>query len=262
MRVNPLVAAFTLAVLTLAPSECGSAGGNNPPRGSSSSRIAPGQPSSAVRIATDATCPVMGDLEGKFTRSSQMDDYLACLVPGVEQWIDADYSRKGHPDGYYFVPLAVTGNDGKCEYDDATLAYCPSSGRVYFGERAVWSQYTQHGDAASAVILAHEVTHHFQNLAHVPPATVPRQQIRYENQADCGAGAFSSYAQQQGWFVVKDDIVDVGGSLAAAGAVPGPDRDHGSAPERLAAFGRGFISGDSNPLRSCNRYVPETPLVS
>jgi len=203
----------------------------------------------------------VGDLEGAFTKSSQMDDYLGCIVPGVEEWIDDVYPGAPHPKGYYFVPLGKTGMDNKCEYDDRTLAYCVSPQTIYFGEQAVWAQYTRHGDAASALIMAHEVTHHFQNVANVPRARTPNEQIRYENQADCGAGAFISYANKKKWLNPKDDIIDLAGSLAAAGAAPGPDRSHGSPPERLAAFGRGFLGSQPNALRSCNRFVPEVPLV-
>jgi len=262
MRVTPVLAALTLAVLTLAPSECSGTGDSTQPQTGSSSPGAAKGSSAASRIPTNSACPVMGDLEGKFTKSSQMDAYLACIVPSVEKWIDASYANPSHPRGYYFIPLGATGADGKCKYDDQTLFYCLASEKIYFGEQAVWTQYTQHGDASAALIMAHEVTHHFQNVANVPPATVPNEQIRYENQADCGAGAFISYASKQKWLDRTDDLIDVAGSLAAAGSSPGPKQDHGSAPERLAAFGRPLISSDSNPLRACNRYVPEVALVS
>jgi predicted metalloprotease len=262
MRISPLVAAVALAALTLAPSDCSGTSGGTASPAASPSRSESRSPHAATRISTKASCPVAGkNLEGAFTKSSQMDDYLGCIVPEVEQWIDVVQPNKPHPQGYYFVPLGAAGTDGKCRYDDETLAYCPSSENIYFGERAVWTQYTKHGDASAALIMAHEVTHHFQRLVNVPPATAPHEQIRYENQADCGGGTFMQYAARQRWLNVKDDIIDLAGTLAAAGSAPGPDRDHGSIPERLAAFGRGAIGAPPNPLRSCNRYVPEVPLV-
>ncbi|PZS32220.1 MAG: hypothetical protein DLM59_08585 [Pseudonocardiales bacterium] len=263
LRINPLLAVLALAALTLAPSNCSgtSTGGGTPPPGSSPSPGGSHPLNAASRVLGAATCPKVKDLEGVFTKSSQMDNYLACLIPDVEQWIDAVHPNTPHPEGYYFIPQGVTGNDGACKYDDATLAYCPGSEKVYFGEVAVWTQYTKHGDASAALIMAHEVTHHFQRLAKMPPATVPHEQIRYENQADCGGGTFIQFATRKGWLNVKDDIVDVAGTLLAAGSAPGPKRDHGSAPERLAAFGLGAVGAPPNPLRSCNRYVPEVPLV-
>ncbi|MGB9377390.1 MAG: neutral zinc metallopeptidase [Mycobacteriales bacterium] len=249
---------MTLALLTLAPANCSAAGGGGAQGKSSSAKA----PSGVERIATNGSCKVVGNLEGKFGTSAQMDDYLACLTPGIEQWIGSVYSDMRSPKGFFFVAVGVTGKDGNCKFDDATLAYCGSSENVYLGERAVWDQYTKHGDAASALIMAHEVTHHFQNVLHFRPARVAAEQIRYENQADCGGGAFIKYANQQGWIDPKDDLIDVGGSLAAAGAGPGPQRDHGSAPERLLAFFRGSVNTQQNPLSACNRYVPEIALVS
>lgn len=262
MRVSPLLAALTLAVLTFGASECSGTGDGTQPRAGSSSPDA--KPASqAVRISTNSSCPVMGELEGKFTKSSEMDQYLGCIVPSVEKWITAANPTSRHPKAYYFIPLGVTGADNQCKYDDKTLFYCPSTESVYFGELATWKQYTQHGDAAAALIMAHEVTHHFQKVANMPPATVPNEQIRYENQADCGGGAFIRYAQSQGWVTsLTDDVIDVIGALAVAGSSPGPKQDHGTSGERLTAVGRGALSGQSNPLVACNQYVPEVALVS
>lgn len=263
MRVSPvLAAALTLAVLTFGATDCSGTGNGTEPR-ASASPSAPKPPSQAVRIGTNSTCPVMGDLEGKFTKSSQMDEYLACIVPSIEQWVGVAEPTIRHPKNYYFIPLGVTGADDKCKYDDKTLFYCLSTESVYFGEVSTWTQYTQHGDASAALIMAHEVTHHFQNVANMPPATVPNEQIRYENQADCGGGAFMRYAQSQGWITsLTDDVVDVVGALAAAGSYPGPKQDHGTSAERLTAVGRGALSRQPNPLVSCNTYVPEVALVS
>ncbi len=261
MRFSPLVAAAAaLALLTLAPSSC-SGVGEDTPNGKSSSKAEPKRPPGVAPIATKGKCKAVGELEGAFTKSSEMADYLACIVPGIEQWIDAAYPDMSSPK-YYFVPAGTKGIDNKCEYDDATLAYCTTTRSVFFGEVATFGLYKRHGDAAGALVMAHEVTHHFQKVAAMPPAQVASEQIRYENQADCGAGAFISYANKQKWLNPADDIIDVAGALALAGAIPGTkNRTHGSAPERLAAFGRAVISSDPNPLRTCNRFVPEVALV-
>jgi predicted metalloprotease len=207
-----------------------------------------------------ADCPA-GDLEGAFSSSAEMAVYLDCVLPSVAQWIDATYTNIPHPTNYYFVPVGYAGTDGDggCPYDETSLQYCPSSGNIYLGEAALWAQYSIFGDAAPVVVLAHEVTHHFQNVAGVPRSTTPNEQIAQENQADCGAGAFMAYAKQQGWMNAEDDIVDLAGSLIAAAETEGPDRTHGTIDERLAAFYVGYLSTEG--VSACVGFVPGTPIT-
>ncbi len=208
-----------------------------------------------------AECPA-GDLEGAFTSSAEMEVYLDCVIPQVAQWIDATYTDMPHPTNYYFVPAGGGGTegDGGCPYDETSLQYCGTSGNIYLGEAALWEQYSVFGDAAPVVVLAHEVTHHFQNVTGVPPSTTPDEQILKENQADCGAGAFMAYAKQQGWMDVQDDIVDLAGSLVNAAESEGPDRTHGTVDERLAAFYTGYLNAEG--LYACNGFLPGTPIIT
>jgi uncharacterized protein len=215
-----------------------------------------------LHVTGGATCPA-GDLEGAFTSSAEMAVFLDCVIPSVEQWIDATYAdMTHHPANYYFVPVGVAGTegDGRCPYNDNLLAYCRPSGNIYLGEAALWQQYSVFGDAAPVVIVAHEVTHHFQNVAGVPPSTTLNEEIPKENQADCGAGAFMGYAKQQGWMNVQDDIIDLANSLANAGESEGPDRTHGTIDERLAAFYVGYLSAEG--LYACVDFLPETPIIT
>lgn len=210
-------------------------------------------------------CPIQGDLEGKLVSSSQMSSYLNCVVPGVDGWIDTVYSSMPHPAGYLFVPRGVAGSDASgCPYDEASLHYCLGSQMVYLGESAVWQQYSTYGDAAPVVVVAHEVTHHFQRMLRMPHAADRNGQIPYENQADCGAGAFMAYASGAGMMDPEDDIIDLAGSLAEAGKHDGLEieRDHGKPEERLAAFDRGYLSGDAQPMSACIAYVPGVPIVT
>lgn len=188
-----------------------------------------------------------------------MDDYLECILPAVEQWIDATYQNMPSPSAYNFVPAGLSGQEpnGECQYDENALKYCFASQAVYFGEAAVWELYDGFGDAAPALVAAHEVTHHFQLVADMPLEEHPR----YENQADCGAGAFMAYARTQGWMNVDDDIVDLAGALAAAGMAEGPGRTHGTREERLAAFDQAYLSQNGQPMQACLSFVPEIAIV-
>ena len=111
-------------------------------------------------------------------------------------------------------------------------------------------------------ILAHEVTHHFQRSVRMTPAQTPNEQIRYENQADCGAGAFMSYAEKRGRLDRADDLRDLAGSLTAAGEAESDQQSHGTIRERLAAFDRAFLGSWDPPLVACNTFVPEKPIIT
>jgi uncharacterized protein len=212
-----------------------------------------------VELATDVACPVEGDLEGQFTVPSDMLDYLQCILPGAAQWVDTIYVDTPMPVLLY-VPAGVS-NPADCAPDETDLMFCPTDNVVYLGESAIWRQYSVYGDAAPAVVLAHELTHYFQHRVG-GDGTSKRDGIRYENQADCGAGAFMKLAQEQGWMNRDDDILDLSGSLSAASEAEGPDRTHGTLQERLESFDVGFLSVLDSPLYDCVRFVPEHPIIT
>ena len=213
-----------------------------------------------IRISPAGTCSVTGDFEGVFG-PKEMPTYLQCIVPIVDGWIDQVYQSMPHPNAYYFVPPGVTGlAEGApgCPYDEGSLMYCPVDRGVYLGATAVWQQYSQFGDAAPPTILAHEVTHHFQNMRGIWPGS---DSIPMENQADCGAGAFMAYSRNMG-LMARDDIRDLALSLDTAGEAEGPDRVHGTPIERLTSFDTAYLSNQPNPLFACNFFVSETPLIA
>jgi hypothetical protein len=80
--------------------------------------------------------------------------------------------------------------------------------------------------------------------------------VRFENQADCLAGAFIQYADQRGW-LEKDDLADIDGLLKAIGSRESGSRNHGTVAERRQAFETGFTSG----AKGCNSFVPSTPVA-
>lgn len=216
-----------------------------------------------VELSTSASCVAGGeDLEGRFTEPAQMNQYLECILPGIVEWVGATYSSMPQPKAFNFVPAGVSGTDTGCEYDDAALKYCIDAQTVYFGQAAVWDQYTRFGDAAPAVIAAHEVTHHFQEILQMPEPKLANEVIRYENQADCGAGAFMSYARAKGWMNMDDDIKDLAGSLQAAAETEGPNRTHGTIDERLQSFDLAYTSQNQQPMAECVSFVPEVPIIN
>lgn len=104
--------------------------------------------------------------------------------------------------------------------------------------------YEQFGDMANAVILAHEFGHGAQarlGLSDQFPLT-----IESELQADCFAGAWAGWADEQGLLGADaaDQAADAVVSVADPEGVPWNDPDaHGTADERLEAFAVGVDSG-------------------
>jgi hypothetical protein len=104
--------------------------------------------------------------------------------------------------------------------------------------------YEEVGDMATAVILAHEFGHGVQErlgLSTEFPLT-----IEAELQADCFAGAWAGWADRQGLLGRKsvDQAVEAMVSLADPAGVEFTDpQSHGTADERLEAFGYGADNG-------------------
>ncbi|HET6747121.1 MAG TPA: neutral zinc metallopeptidase [Candidatus Saccharimonadales bacterium] len=211
-------------------------------------------------ISPKSDCEVSGDLEGRFTKS-QMAQYLECIVPDVDRWIDVTYQEMPHPKGYFFVPSGISAVLGDCPVNDKVLQYCGNVDQIFLGQAAVWQQYSVYGDAAPPVVVAHELGHHFQHEVGMKMAA-GNAQIRYENQADCVAGAYMSWARSRG-LMSRDDVKDLSGSLIAAADADGPRRDHGTKSERIGAFELSYdnVKNVRPTLRNCNQYVPEIPIV-
>ena len=231
----------------------------------------PEQPASAgspalVRLSLTSECVTTADLEGAFSSSADMDDYLECILPILPDWAKSAYSQMPMPDGFLLVPTghsSLVGTQASgCPLDDGVLLYCEVDRQVYLGEQAVWGLYTHNGDAAPVLVSAHELTHHFQLMVKMPRAATYNEQIRYENQADCGAGAFMNFANKQGYVDPNDDIKDLADALNAAGEAEGPDQSHGTSAERLAAFDTAFLSTNANPLVACNSFTPDHQLIN
>jgi hypothetical protein len=196
--------------------------------------------------------PSSTSLEGRFTYDT-MDDYVDAILPMIEGWIRATWPGMPLPRVVY-VPAGAAGREGctdgdgrTASYNSRSYEYCPADNRVYVGQDTLWEFYSETGDAGPAVGLAHEFGHHVQSQLNVPPARTSDQSVRYENQADCLAGAWTQYVDQQGNLERDDDLKDIDALFPLIGSAEGPDRDHGTARERRNAFEAGFSGG----IRAC-----------
>lgn len=156
-----------------------------------------------------------------------------------------------------------------CGYASAASGpfYCPGDRKLYldfafFSE--LKNEFRAPGDFAQAYVIAHEVGHHVQNLTGIMDR-VQRSgnnnqlSVSLELQADCYAGVWAHYAQQQG----RVEAGDAEEAIRAAGAVGDdiiqkrtqgyvvPDSfTHGSAQQRIQWFARGMQSGQMSQCQT------------
>ena len=153
--------------------------------------------------------------------------------------------------------------------------YCPADSKVYIDLSFLDELKTlgAPGDFAFAYVIAHEVGHHVQNLLGTNAKMRQAQQgaskvqanqlsVALELQADCYAGIWGYYVNQQLNLLEAGDVAE---GIAAASAV-GDDRlqkmagravqpdafTHGSSAQRVKWFKTGFESGN---LASCNTFA-------
>ena len=153
--------------------------------------------------------------------------------------------------------------------------YCPADSKVYIDLSFLDELKTlgAPGDFAFAYVIAHEVGHHVQNLLGTNAKVRQAQQgaskvqanqlsVALELQADCYAGIWGHYVNQQLNLLEAGDVAE---GIAAASAV-GDDRlqkmagravqpdafTHGSSVQRVKWFKTGFESGN---LASCNAFA-------
>ena len=121
--------------------------------------------------------------------------------------------------------------------------YCPAGDFIAWDESGlVIPYYVQAGDFAAAFVLAHEFGHAMQ--ARLPQRE--RLTVLSELQADCFAGAWARYVQNQGR-LEAGDLDEATLAVFSARDVPGTEftdpAAHGSGFERTRAFTDGYADG-------------------
>jgi predicted metalloprotease len=136
--------------------------------------------------------------------------------------------------------------------------YCPRDQTVYIDLsffNDLRDRFGAAGDFAQAYVIAHEVGHHVQNVTgQLQQGGGNEQSVRQELQADCYAGVWGNIANTKQQLLDPGDVEE---ALGAASAI-GDDRiqkqtqgqivpesfTHGSSAQRVAAFRKGFQSGN------------------
>ncbi len=146
--------------------------------------------------------------------------------------------------------------------------YCPGDHKLYldygfFNELS--REFKAPGDFAQAYVIAHEVGHHVQNLLGTMDKVNSAGEnnalsVKLELQADCYAGVWAFYANQQGLVEAGDAEEAIRAASAvgddsiqkrAQGYVVPESFTHGSSQQRMQWFSRGYQAGD---MRQCNTF--------
>jgi hypothetical protein len=219
----------------------------------------------AAPVAAAAPDQECTSLEGCYSYD-EMDDFL-----DVAQELVLDFAFKEYSPQLLWVELryVAEGESGesaclarggvRARYSELSYEYCPANNTIYIGQKTLWSFYSEIGDVAPIVGLAHEFGHFMQSKSGVPAPSTPQESIHHENQADCFAGAWFAYADETGLVERPDDLEDIDLILDRIGSSEDEKgRTHGTVDERKRSFEDGRVGG----LARCNAYYPTTPVRS
>jgi uncharacterized protein len=206
--------------------------------------------------------------------SDATGDFTARVLGSTEEvWtkLFADGKIPGAPRDYSDPTLVLYSNSVQsgCGAGSAQMGpfYCPLDAKLYldtsfFDELS--SRFSAPGDFAQAYVIAHEIGHHVQKLNGTSDKAMQAQRtmgktqynafsVKMELQADCYAGVWGHFAQQNG----QIETGDVDEALRAATAI-GDDKlqqqgqgytvpdsfTHGTSDQRVRWFRRGLDGGD------------------
>jgi predicted metalloprotease len=134
--------------------------------------------------------------------------------------------------------------------------YCPLDDVVAYSNQLMNRLYRTGGPYLPVVVLEHELGHRANHIAD-QQGVVSRSE---ENQADCEAGTTTHFAESAHRLPLADvlrsakllfELGDVSNFGAETANQPGA---HGTPPQRLIAFSRGYLNG----LRAC-RVLGQSP---
>jgi hypothetical protein len=203
------------------------------------------------------------NLRGCFNEND-MVVYYEYVLPFIDPFYETTWPNVPLPAHIYFisdgasVQEACQDPNGGTTADDMSYEYCPADDNVYIGQQLAWALYSQAGDVAPAIGIAHEFGHNIQTHVGVPVPQSDAETLVHENQADCVAGAWLGYANDHRW-LLQSDVPAIEKMLELiASSENDPNRTHGDFQERGAALKLGGEQG----ISACNSFYPSNPIVS
>ena len=228
-----------------------------------------GSPSLSERTPSQPT-PVSAE-------DREKGDFVAVVLKDTEKYWSQQFAASGNA---YDPPTLVMFRDfvsSSCGTGQAEMGpfYCPLDNKVYIDLSFyddLQERFRAPGDFAQAYVIAHEIGHHVQTLLGVTRQVMQAKarasereanalQVRMELQADCFAGLWARFAQQDLKVLDPGDIDEALGAAAAIGddriqkrttGYVVPDAfTHGSSEQRVTWFRRGFENGS---FEACDTF--------
>jgi predicted metalloprotease len=209
-----------------------------------------------------------------------MEDFLTRVTKDVDAYWTQEFKDAGRAEPrvtYDWIPAGETASsvcgDENGQLGDSAAAYCPGDDTIYISQRFATEIYNGQldqslpgsaqgygdasGDMAVAYIVAHEYGHEVQAELGLFDKYGQLPTMAFELQADCYAGTWANYENQQG----RLEDGDVDEALNAALAVGDFDASnpghHGTPEQRKAAWEAGFDAGDPS---ACDTYLDPASL--
>jgi uncharacterized protein len=208
-------------------------------------------------------------------------DFVGVVIKETETLWTEVFEQNNIPYEVPTVVLFTGGTESGCGAASSEMGpfYCPVDQKVYI-DLSFYDQLRQQfgapGDFAQAYVLAHEVGHHVQNVLGVLPEFNRLRQsmsqeesnaysVRVELQADCYAGVWANFANQEN-LLEQGDINEAINAAEQIGddtlqrrmqgfAVP-KTFNHGTSAQRAKWFQRGAQSGD---VGQCDTFAVANP---
>ncbi|MDQ1632595.1 MAG: uncharacterized protein QOJ32_2760 [Frankiaceae bacterium] len=238
-----------LAGLLLATTACGSVSGSS--NGSPGAGASPTLDSTPVPVPASCGSGIARDVDSALRIIRDRAD-----CPGStnrfwraqlgDRWTDAKIISYDDGD----LPDSRCAEGGSPNEFADNAFYCPLDDIVAFSNQLMNRLYQQGGPYMPVVVLQHELGHRANRIAD-QQGVVSRSE---ENQADCEAGATTRFAYNAKRLPGSDALRSAKllfelGDISNFGSETANDPNaHGSPPQRLAAYGRGYLQG----IRVCD----------
>lgn len=197
----------------------------------------------------------------EFDGTDSYEEFASTVLGSTNDYWGRTFQEQGHTYDEPTLVLFRDATDSACGGASSNVGphYCPGDNTIYLDETFFDELSSQlgarGGDVAEAYVVAHEVGHHVQNLFDNIAASDNSNEasIKTELQADCFAGLWAHSIRDQNVFT-PGEIAEAMDAAAAVGddriqqkiegAVNPETWTHGSAADRVAAFSKGYETGD------------------